>query len=199
MRLDLITDILAEMVDKGTSNTSTQSHARASTTPRHGALHIGISGDSASAWCHWKTAIGLGENEANLALISLISSDPGQPNSDALDAYKTDTGNERIRKYKMSDFVMSDGGPFSHETRRRAPLNEVRVRPNKFLAIPVTVHLFWLGAGFAGPERSARLALKPIEKCGITNRPADLFRLAQSPHPFLILSGREQPGKVRIA
>lgn len=88
------------------------------------ALRSEIYGDFAAARRHWETAIKLGDNDANLALISLISSVPGQRNckriSDALDAYKTDTDSERIRKYEMSDFVMSDGCPFSKEARRKA-------------------------------------------------------------------------------
>ena len=88
------------------------------------ALRSEISGDFAAARRHWETAIKLGDNEANLALISLISSVPGQPNckriGDALDAYKADTDSERIRKYEMSDFVMSGDCPFSDEARRRA-------------------------------------------------------------------------------
>lgn len=91
---------------------------------RYMALHSEISGDFAAARRHWETAIRLGDNEANLALISLISSVPGQPNckriSDALDSYKANTDNERIRKYEMSDFIMSGDCPFSEEARRKA-------------------------------------------------------------------------------
>lgn len=60
----------------------------------------------------------------------------------------------------------------------------------------MTVHLSRLGAGPAGLERSTRFKFEPIEKSGITDRPTDLFRLAQPHH--LILSRSEQSGKVRI-
>ncbi|WCM25758.1 hypothetical protein NDN01_17170 [Sphingomonas sp. QA11] len=91
---------------------------------RYLALHSEISGDFVAARHHWETAIRLGDNEANLALISLISAVPVLRNckriSDALGAYKADTDGERIRKYEMSDFVMSGDCPFSEEDRRKA-------------------------------------------------------------------------------
>ncbi|WCM27830.1 transposase [Sphingomonas sp. QA11] len=46
-------------------------------------------------------------------------------------------------------------------------------------------------------EGSACFIFEPIEKGGIADRPADLFRLAQSYQPLLILSSREGAAKSR--
>jgi hypothetical protein len=88
------------------------------------ALHSEISGDFTAARHHWEAAIKLGDNEANLSLVNLISGDTSPANckriSDALASYKADTENKQIRKYEMSNFVMSGDCPFSKEARRKA-------------------------------------------------------------------------------
>jgi hypothetical protein len=83
-----------------------------------------ISGDFATAKRHWETAIKLGDNRANIALVYLLSNESSASNCkeirDALASYRADTENKRITKYETARFVMDGGCPFSEEERREA-------------------------------------------------------------------------------
>jgi hypothetical protein len=83
-----------------------------------------MSGDLVAARRHWETAIKLGDNRANIALLSLISNDSSASTCkrirEALTSFRADTENERITKYETASFVMDRGCPFSEEERREA-------------------------------------------------------------------------------
>lgn len=88
------------------------------------ARHSEISGDFAMAKRYWKTAIKLGDNRANIALLYRLADDNSASNCkeirDVLASYRADTENERITKYETASFVMDSGCPFSEEERREA-------------------------------------------------------------------------------
>jgi hypothetical protein len=78
----------------------------------------------ATAKRHWETAIKLGDNHANIALLYLLGRDSSASSCKeirkVLASYKADTENKRITKYETASFVMDGGCPFSEEERREA-------------------------------------------------------------------------------